>query len=576
MTQIKRLKYSSNGQWLDSKTTKYMAVMNPSTGEQIAEAPSNKEPSSRHAVQRIPRRYLEFLHSPAARKILENFGYRLPQSTAVFPNHANPQSSPVKMLSCRSFSSCASMTVALLVASASSPALRADAAAEIKALRAELQAMEQKLAALEQKEAQREHAAPVPASASAASTVDGVKVDVSDLGLVAATPDRSSFFHVGGVAQLDSRLFLHDGGGVLNNSFILRRARVTTDGTLGRLASFQFVPEFGNGSNGTANAVTILDANATISFTPAVQLKFGKFKSPVGLEELQTDPKTQFVERSLVNNLMPNRDVGAVVGGTLFGGTVNYTLGLVNGIADNTTNSGNSDFDNDKDAVARVFFQPFTRDRESLWQGLGFGVGASEGREKGTSGVTAGYKSDGQQTFFKYGTNVVADGRVWRVSPQAYYYRGPFSALAEYAVSTVNVRPSAPTATVTPPKVALQHKAREFSMGWVLTGEPATYAGVVPRQAFNWANGNWGAVQVVARYSDLKIDPNSFPLFASSLSNAQQAKAVGIGLNWYLTKALRLTQDYFQTGFTTPTGTSISQILRQDENAFITRFQIAF
>ena len=38
MTQIKRLKYSIDGQWLDSKTSIHMAVMNPSTGAQIAEA----------------------------------------------------------------------------------------------------------------------------------------------------------------------------------------------------------------------------------------------------------------------------------------------------------------------------------------------------------------------------------------------------------------------------------------------------------------------------------------------------------------------------------------------------------
>ncbi|MBL8028975.1 MAG: aldehyde dehydrogenase family protein, partial [Fibrobacteres bacterium] len=36
---IKRLKFSIDNEWLDSKTSKYMPVMNPSTGEQIAEAP---------------------------------------------------------------------------------------------------------------------------------------------------------------------------------------------------------------------------------------------------------------------------------------------------------------------------------------------------------------------------------------------------------------------------------------------------------------------------------------------------------------------------------------------------------
>ena len=39
MAEIKRLKYCINNEWLASATGKYMPVMNPSTGVQIAEAP---------------------------------------------------------------------------------------------------------------------------------------------------------------------------------------------------------------------------------------------------------------------------------------------------------------------------------------------------------------------------------------------------------------------------------------------------------------------------------------------------------------------------------------------------------
>ena len=38
-TQIKRLKYCVGGQWRETASGKYMPVFNPSTGEQIAEAP---------------------------------------------------------------------------------------------------------------------------------------------------------------------------------------------------------------------------------------------------------------------------------------------------------------------------------------------------------------------------------------------------------------------------------------------------------------------------------------------------------------------------------------------------------
>ena len=39
MSEIKRLKCFINGEWLESKTEKYMPVYNPSTGDVIAETP---------------------------------------------------------------------------------------------------------------------------------------------------------------------------------------------------------------------------------------------------------------------------------------------------------------------------------------------------------------------------------------------------------------------------------------------------------------------------------------------------------------------------------------------------------
>ena len=210
-------------------------------------------------------------------------------------------------------------------------------------------------------------------------------------------------------------------------------------------------------------------------------------------------------------------------------------------------------------------------DKESALKGLSAGVAVSDGREKGATALTGGYKTDGQQTFFKYNATVVADGQVWRVSPQGYYYVGPFSALAEYVESTVNVRP-----TATGAKAELKNKAWDGQLGWVLTGEDATYTGVTPRTPFNWDEGTWGAFQVVGRYSDLKVDPNAFPLFASATTNAEEASAWGAGLNWFLSRPVRISLDYFLTHFKDPVPTSSTQILRQDERALTTRVQLFF
>ncbi len=444
------------------------------------------------------------------------------------------------------------------------PAVKAD---ELSDLRDQLHALEQKILVLERKQEIKDEAAT-----AAAKTAP--KITVNDKGFTIASADAANSVRIRALVQFDSRLFFGDGGqGVTNNSFLLRRARLISEGTFDNIYSFQLVPEFGGGSGSAASAVSILDANFGVAPSKELQFKFGKFKSPVGLELLQSDSWTFFNERSLVTNLVPNRDVGAQVSGDLFGGTVNYTGGVFGGIADGAT-STNADFDNDKDVVGRVFATPFKNEAGSPLQGLGFGVSASLGREKTTSGRTAGYKTDGQQTFFSYAATTIADGQNWRISPQLDYRNGPLGVLGEYVVSTVNVRPSA-----TGRKQELQNKAWQLAAGYVLTGEDSSYSGVTPRVNFDPANGNWGAFEVVARYSDLKIDDAAFPLYASASANADEAKALGLGFNWYLSKVVAVKADFYQTKFgfaATAPAISATPILRQDEKAFITRFQLSF
>jgi phosphate-selective porin OprO and OprP len=461
---------------------------------------------------------------------------------------------------------------ALALAAFASTSLRADETQDIQALQAQIQALQEKLNILARKQEISDDNAAAAAKALP-------KVALADSGLVISSPDSSSSFHVGTLVQVDSREFLQDGGGVLNNGLFLRRARIILDGKFDNIYSWQFVPEFGNGSGGTANAVSILDANLVIAPTQALQFKFGKYKTPIGLEELQNDPNTFFVERSLVSDLEPSRDLGAEALGVLDGGVVNYAIGIVNGTPDNLTASGNSDYDNEKDGVARLFLTPFT-DKESPLHGLGFGIAGDLGREKTHSGVTAGYKTDGQQTFFTYNPAAYADGDSWRFSPQAYDYVGPFGFLAETVTSTINARPTAPTATSFPKKVQAENHASALTASYVLTGEDASYNGVTPAQPFSWSGNTWGAFQLVARWEELRIDRNAFygtiPL-ASPITNAYEAVSTGVGLNWYLNKAVRLSQDFFDTrfGILTPAAAT-PQILLHREKALTTRVQVSF
>lgn len=446
----------------------------------------------------------------------------------------------------------AAVTTSLLAAPADS--------SELQALREQVRALEQQLKVISRQIEIKDEAA-----AAAAPTIP--KITINDKGVTLASADSANSIKLRGLVQLDSRLFFNDGGGVVNNAFVLRRARIITEGVFAKKFSYQLVPEFGG------SAVSILDANFGVAVTPELQVKFGKFKVPVGLEQLQSDTWTFFNERSIANNLVSNRDLGVQASGDILGGTLNYAVGVFGGLSDGGS-TNNTDFDNEKEVAARLFATPFKNDAGSVLQGLSFGVGASVGRTKTAAARTGGYRTDGQQTFFSYTAATVGDGQNWRLSPQFDYRVGSLGVLGEYIVSTINVRPSATGA-----KAELQNKSWQLAAGYVLTGEDSSYAGVVPRTNFDLAAGTWGAFEVTGRVANVTVDDAAFPIFASAATNANEATAFGVGLNWYLGKAVAFKIDYYQTNFgfnAAAPAISSTQILRQDEKAFITRFQLSF
>ena len=384
-----------------------------------------------------------------------------------------------------------------------------------------------------------------------------------------------------GLIQVDSRTYIDDGGINANDTLLLRRLRPIFEGTLFGNLDFKFIPEFG----GTGGPI-ILDANLTYRYRPELQLTAGRFKVPVGLEQLQSDSTMFFAERALPTNLTPNRDIGVQLHGSLWENALLYAAGVFNGVGDNR-NTTNADFDDEKEAAGRLFAHPFIKTDIKPLKGFGLGVGGSYGNQEGAAGLPVsssvnGYLTDGQQTFFSYRTgvgtnastaNVIADGDHWRFAPQAYWYYSRFGLLGEYVISSQRLRRTAGAGTAGRTFGTIDNHAWQAAGSVVLTGEDASFNGVKPKNNFDPRNGGWGAFEAVGRFAELEIDDGAFPLFTTA-GSASRATSFGGGLNWYWNRNVRLSFDYNHTEFSGGNGSN--PVVRNGEDVVVTRFQLGF
>ncbi len=422
-----------------------------------------------------------------------------------------------------------------------------------------LQAVDQRIKVLDRKvevqqEAQRDFTRELP------------KVDFNykdQGGLTLRTADGANRFTVGGWIQADGRYYTTQSPGG-NSTFLIRRARPFLEGTVDHYYDFRVMPDFGQGT------FTLQDAYADIHYFPEFRLRAGKFKEPVGLERWQDDRWNEFVERALTNQLVPDRDIGVQLHGQLWHNVLEYHLGVFNGTTDAVA-TPDFDFNNSKDLSGRIFVRPFAQYSSEALQGLGIGfAGTYATSEKNIPLDT--YRTAAQNTFFQYNKNAFAAGNRYRYSPQFYYYAGPFGLLGEFIYNSQEVGIFNPKATAKTRQIS--NYAWNLTGNYALTGEDASFDGINPRHNFDPRAGYWGALEVVARVDQLVVDQDAFnDGFANPSTSAGWALEWGVGLNWWLSRRLKLQTDYVRTTFHqgAPNGGA-----RTPESAFLQELQILF
>lgn len=423
-------------------------------------------------------------------------------------------------------------------------------------------AIEDRLAALDQQIRILKRLRELERDSAAARAKSETRISAGRQGFLIHSADGRFRLRLGGNVQADGRVYASDAAPSLGNTFVLRRVRPILEVTAYRVFDARVMPDFAEGR------VQLQDAYVGARLLPEIQIRAGKFKGPVGLERLQSQTDLLLIERAYPSSIAPNRDLGVSLGGELFGGRLRYDVGLFDG----TVDGGNTDGDagDNKDGHARLFVTPFAQSGGVL-AGLGFGVAGTLGEEHGSVSAPslATYRSEGQNVFFSYradGTaanTAFADGRRTRIAPQASYLRGPFGLLGEWIRSTQVVNRAGAVATISA-------SAWQATGSFAITGDQASLTGLAPRRPIS--EGGAGALELVLRYAELSLDDEAFPTFADPARSARRAREWGAGLNWYLERRVKVAANYLHTTF--DGGAAMDD--REDENAILTRFQVAF
>ncbi|MGH7428669.1 MAG: OprO/OprP family phosphate-selective porin [Candidatus Methylomirabilaceae bacterium] len=335
----------------------------------------------------------------------------------------------------------------------------------------------------------------------------------------------------------------------LTTKFLIRRARLGVDATFFKYLDFKVEGEFQElGADADPSPrFRLTDGYVELKYWPEFRVRGGQFKVPFSFEELTSSRFIDFVERSLVNNLVPARDVGGMLHGSLFGGILEYYAGTFNG-----TGQNNPELNDSKDYAGRVLVRPFQVANIPALSKFHIAGHATFGDQDVTPAPSPAPnnslrgRTDARFVFFP---QIPVRGDRLRYGFEAVYAFGPFGLYGEY-VRTEEERNLGPgNANLGD----LEGKGWYVAGTWFVTGEEKVHAKAPKVKPMNPRTGDWGALELLARYAQLEFDsPGALPGPSPSgggKAGANKADALTVGFNWYLSPNVRMMFNFVQNWF---------------------------
>lgn len=402
-------------------------------------------------------------------------------------------------------------------------------------------------------------------------------------GFYLRSADEDFYLRLTGQIQTDYRAYLDHGDFTDIDTFLVRRARLGIEAEVFRNYEFRLLPDFSNAQGPGVFAQTRLqDAYMNVHYWDAFQVEAGKFKQPFSYEQLIQDRFVPTLERSLIDQLVPARDVGLMIHGRdLLGKRLDYGVSVSNGEI-------NGDFDtaNPKDVNARIAVRPLAA--AERWPGLQllqFGIAVTSGIEQEPINPTT-LRTPATVPWFQFNATVQANGLRNRYSPEIVYFNGPLGFAAQYFHQDQKIATS-----VNGPVQGVPFDGFYVLVTVLLTGEERTTysAPIAPLRPFDprrplACSGAW---ELVARCSRLDVGDNVFTAVpigggaTASLANpalfSSGATEVTLGFNWYLNRNVRVQFNWEHAWFDDLVRLGPGpQGLLNHQDSLLSRFQVIF
>jgi phosphate-selective porin OprO/OprP len=393
-----------------------------------------------------------------------------------------------------------------------------------------------------------------------------------DNGFILRSSDDLFQLRITGQVQADYRYYLDQEDTTDLPTFLVRRARLGIEATVLKYYELRFLPDFGNGQT------RIQDAYLNVRYWDEVQFMTGKFKQPFSIEQLIQDRFVPVIERSLIDQLVPARDVGLMIHGQkLLDDRLDYGVSVYGGVRD-----GDMDTDRNKEFAGRVAVRPLKGFGLETLDGLQLGIAGTIGDDEGLL-VQNTLRTPANVPWFRFADGVRPDGQRARYSPEFVYVYGPAMLMSQYYWQSSSMLAPA-TATQRPLNVELTAEGFYVMGTLLITGEQRTSFSqtIDPIRPLDPVDGVFGcgAIELVGRVSQLELgtdDPRGFARLVNAARTARRATETTLGFNWYLNRYVRFQFNWEYARFSNAVRLGDSPNAKLDhQNSFITRFQIVF